>query len=76
MRACRSETHVWGADGSRAEHAERCRRPSAASVYQNGALKNAREERSVSIALGFASALDTGYCDLVNEHRDVEFGKH
>jgi hypothetical protein len=34
------------------------------------------ETSSVSIALGFASALDTGYYDLVNEHRDVEFGKH
>jgi len=34
------------------------------------------ETSSVSIALGFASALDIGYYDLVNEHRDVEFGKH
>lgn len=53
----------------------------AGGEVRSGVSKRCAEERvrrdgSRSIALGFASALDTGYYDLVNEHRDVEFGKH
>jgi len=76
MRACRSERALGERSVARAERAERCRQQSAAPVYQNGASKTQGETSSVSIALGFASALDIGYYDLVNEHRDVEFGKH